>query len=307
MDKMNIINLSLQELYNEMGEEVSFHDGCLVSTYHGINKNEIMRKGIPLFSYPCRVDAMTAIVCEKGKVRFTSNLKQYVLQENALCLNMSNTIVKVDEIEDSVVHLIAFDENFLRDVHIDLRNLLPQFTNVLENPCMAIFPEELDDIRQIFETIEKEVKTLSGKAYQKEILRGYASIAIYKICAILSRVMQMRETASIETVRNRGGEYFQEFMRHLQQHYCKERSLGFYASLLHITPKYLTTLIKQVSGRSAAEWIDECVILEAKNLLKFSTMSIQQIAYYLNFPNQSFFGTYFKRRTGMSPSEYKQS
>ena len=119
--------------------------------------------------------------------------------------------------------------------------------------------------------------------------------------------MQMRETASIETVRNRREEYFREFMRHLQQHHCKERSLGFYASLLHITPKYLTTLIKQVSGRSAAEWIDECVILEAKNLLKFSTMSIQQIAYYLNFPNQSFFGTYFKRRTGMSPSEYKQS
>lgn len=307
MDKMNIINLSLQELYNEMGKEVSFHDGCLVSTYHGINKNEIGRKGIPLFSYPCRVDAITAIVCEKGKVRFTSNLKQYVLQENTLCLNVSNTIVKVDEIEDSVVHLIAFDENFLRDVHIDLRNLLPQFTNVLKNPCMTILPEELDDIRQIFETIEREVKTLSGKAYQKEILRGYANIAIYKICAILSRVMQMRETASIETVRNRREEYFREFMRHLQQHYCKERSLGFYASLLHITPKYLTTLIKQVSGRSAAEWIDECVILEAKNLLKFSTMSIQQIAYYLNFPNQSFFGTYFKRRTGMSPSEYKQS
>ena len=89
MDKMNIINLSLQELYNEMGKEVSFHDGCLVSTYHGINKNEIGRKGIPLFSYPFRVDAITAIVCEKGKVRFTSNLKQYVLQENTLCLNVS--------------------------------------------------------------------------------------------------------------------------------------------------------------------------------------------------------------------------
>lgn len=307
MEKMNIVSFSLQELYNGANKRFSFHDGCLVSTYHGIDKNKIEQKAIPLFLYPCRVDAMTAVICEKGKVRFTSNLKQYVLQENTLCINMPNTIVKIDEIEDSIVHVMAFDENFLRDVHLDLRNLLPRFANILDNLCITILPEELDDIRQIFETIEREMETLSGKAYQKEILRGYTSIAIYKICAIFSRVMQMRETASIETVRNRREEYFREFMRHLQQHYCKERSLGFYASLLHITPKYLTTLIKQVSGRSVAEWIDECVILEAKNLLKFSTMSIQQIAYYLNFPNQSFFGTYFKRRTGMSPSEYKQS
>ena len=307
MEQMNIANISLQEVFKESNVQSTFHDGCLISTYHGINKKEIAQEVLPIFSYPCRINAMTAIVCERGKVRFTSNLKQYILQENMLYINVPNTIVKVDEIEDSVVHLMSFDENFLRDVHIDLHNLLPQFSLVLENPCITISTEELDDMRQLFETIEREMKKLSGKPYQKEILRGYASIAIYKVCAILSRVMEMRQTASIETVHNRGEEYFRDFMRYLQQHYREERSLSFYASLLHITPKYLTTLIKQVSGRSAADWIDEYVILEAKTLLKFSSMSIQQVAYYLNFPNQSFFGTYFKRRTGMSPSEYKQS
>ena len=81
--------------------------------------------------------------------------------------------------------------------------------------------------------------------------------------------------------------------------------IGFYARQLCITPKYLTTLIKRISGQSVSEWIDNYVILEAKTLLKYSTMSIQEIAYYLNFPNQSFFGSYFKRNTGMSPSQYK--
>ena len=81
--------------------------------------------------------------------------------------------------------------------------------------------------------------------------------------------------------------------------------MGFYARQLCITPKYLTTLIKRISGLSVSEWIDNYVILEAKTLLKYSTMSIQEIAYYLNFPNQSFFGSYFKRNTGMSPSQYK--
>ena len=257
MEKKDIMSFSLQELYKTAKVlRASFHEGCLVSTYHNINKSDTIHSGIPLFQYPCRVDAVMVVICEKGQAKFTSNLRQYTLRENMLYINASNTIVKVDEIEDSVIHLIAFDETFLRDVHIDLKSILPQFIHLLDNPCMTILPEELDDIRQIFATIEREMENLSGKVYQKEILRGYTS---------------------------------------------------FYASLLHITPKYLTTIIKQVSGRSAAEWIDECVILEAKNLLKYSSMSIQQIAYYLNFPNQSFFGTYFKRRTGMSPTEYKQS
>jgi len=77
------------------------------------------------------------------------------------------------------------------------------------------------------------------------------------------------------------------------------------ARQLCITPKYLTTLIKRISGKSVSEWIDSYVILEAKTLLKYSNMSVQEIAYYLNFPNQSFFGSYFKRNTGMSPSQYK--
>ena len=83
------------------------------------------------------------------------------------------------------------------------------------------------------------------------------------------------------------------------------RSVGFYAGQLNLTPKYLTTIIRKTSGRTAVQWIDDYVVLEAKNLLKYSTMSIQEISYYLNFPNQSFFGKYFKNHTGMTPTAYR--
>mgnify|MGYP002942986293 CR=1 FL=1 len=85
----------------------------------------------------------------------------------------------------------------------------------------------------------------------------------------------------------------------------QQRSVGFYAGQLNLTPKYLTTLIKRISGLSVSEWIDNYVILEAKTLLKYSNMSVQEIAYYLNFPNQSFFGKYFKNHTGMTPTAYR--
>ena len=106
-------------------------------------------------------------------------------------------------------------------------------------------------------------------------------------------------------IHNRAEEYFKQFTHLLGEHYRTERSVGFYARQLCITPKYLTTIIKRISGLSVSEWIDNYVIIEAKTLLKYSHMSIQEIAYYLNFPNQSFFGSYFKRNTGMSPSQYK--
>lgn len=83
--------------------------------------------------------------------------------------------------------------------------------------------------------------------------------------------------------------------------------MGFYAEKLHITPKYLSTVIKQNTGKSVNDWIDDYVILEAKALLKSSRMTIQQISDELNFVDQSAFGKYFKRIEGMSPKDYKNS
>ncbi len=95
-------------------------------------------------------------------------------------------------------------------------------------------------------------------------------------------------------------------MKLLEAHHKSQRNVSFYARQLNITPKYLSAAVKEVSGKTAARWIDESVILEAKTLLKYSGMSIQEIAYHLNFSTQSFFGKYFKQHTGTSPSRYKR-
>ena len=99
---------------------------------------------------------------------------------------------------------------------------------------------------------------------------------------------------------------FREFLFLVSQHYVREREIGYYADQICVTPKYLSSVVKEVSGKTAAKWIDESVILEAKSLLKYSGMSIQEIAYHLNFSTQSFFGKYFKQHTGTSPSRYKR-
>ncbi len=96
-------------------------------------------------------------------------------------------------------------------------------------------------------------------------------------------------------------------MRLVRKHFRYERTVGFYADKLCISPKYLSLVVKEATNRSAAQIIDEYVILEAKNLLRFSGKNVQQVAYELNFPNQSSFGKYFKHLTGMSPTEFQNS
>lgn len=85
----------------------------------------------------------------------------------------------------------------------------------------------------------------------------------------------------------------------------KERRVSTYASELCVSPKYLTTVVKEVSGKTTTEWIDETVVGEIEHMLCHTQFSIKEIAIELNFPNLSFFGKYFKAHKGMSPKTYR--
>ncbi len=126
---------------------------------------------------------------------------------------------------------------------------------------------------------------------------------------MISKILTERAGASTDrrgSVSQRNREVFVRFMDLLDQYHQIERSVAFYADKLFITPKYLSSIVKKVSGENALEWINRYVVLEAKSLLMHSDKSIQEVAYALNFPNPSFFGKYFKHHTGMSPGEYKE-
>ena len=135
---------------------------------------------------------------------------------------------------------------------------------------------------------------------------GLLSSLFYMLSgALTSRLSETRKTVS--SITSRGKMIFEQFVRLVSEYHSMYRNVGFYADKLCLTPKYLSKLIKETSGRSAPDWIDAYVILEAKNLLKYSNIAIKEIVYKLNFPNQSVFYKFFKARTGMTPTEYRNS
>lgn len=256
-----------------------------------------------IFRFPSRLNALIIGVGTEGETSLTSNLQEFRLKKDSLFIFSPKHILQVQSNNRFKAHLIVIAPDFLKRINIDTKRMMPLFLQFGSLPCMELTHAESQSLRSFISMVEQELKG-SETDFSSEIIGGLIAATIYKVGDILTHYLT--EHPEVDSpIHNRAEEYFRQFTELLGEHYTRERSVGYYARQLCITPKYLTTLIKRISGKSVSEWIDSYVILEAKTLLKYSNMSVQEIAYYLNFPNQSFFGSYFKRNTGMSPSQYK--
>lgn len=256
-----------------------------------------------IFRFPSRLNALIIGVGTEGETSLTSNLQEFRLKKDSLFIFSPKHILQVQSNNRFKAHLIVIASDFLKRINIDTKRMMPLFLQFGSLPCMELTHAESQSLRSFISMVEQELKG-SETDFSSEIIGELIAATIYKVGDILTHYLT--EHPEVDSpIHNRAEEYFRQFTELLGEHYKHERSVGFYARQLCITPKYLTTLIKRISGKSVSEWIDNYVILEAKTLLKYSNMSVQEIAYYLNFPNQSFFGSYFKRNAGMSPSQYK--
>lgn len=302
MNETDIQSYSLATLIDHCGrrEEDLFYDGCLIATRVDMEDE----RSIDLFRYPTRLNAIAIIFCSKGSISFTAGLRRHTLRERTFFVHLPGSILQVERVTpDSSVYAVLCEEEFIRRIDIDFKLLTRLFLGVEEHPCLTLGEAEWEGVRRSFAEIAAEGTPPEEDEYSQEILRSIIRTLAYRVCRIVDR--HLTALPSRTTSRSRNEEYFNAFMRELSRHYMQRRDVGFYAEALHLTPKYLTTIIRKTSGRTATEWIDDYVVLEAKNLLKYSAKSIQQIAYFLNFPNQSFFGKYFRNHTGMTPTAYR--
>ena len=249
-----------------------------------------------------RMKAFTVILCIDG----TENLKEMSINKGSLLMTFPNNVLKIEAgYPTATVRGIMLSQDFMRMLQVDVKNSLPLFMRLAYNPLVNLTQEQQEDIERYFDLLEN-ISNNSDLAHRDEIVRGLLMSMFYRISDTYEQRPQVLDEKE-RSVRNRREEYFAKFITLLSENFKRERTVGFYAEQMCVTPKYLSLLIKDFSGKSAAEWIDNYVITEAKTLLRYSTMSIQEVAYELNFSSQSFFGKYFKHLTGMSPSEYKLS
>ena len=246
-------------------------------------------KEVPVSEYPSRIDLAVVAVCRTGFCRIGINLKEYNVESNSLVITLLSQIIQLFEVSpDFSGAFIAVSKNFVDNMFPNFKELLPIFLYECDMNC----------ILEYHAFLWKKVK-MSDNIYRKGVARGILQAMFYDVCNIFRMHMDVVK-------KSRKEELFELFIKSVYEHYKKERSVSFYAGKLYVTPKYLSSLVKAVSGKTAGEWIAEIVVLESKVLLKSSSKSIQEISVELNFANQSFFGKYFKQHTGMSPYAYKK-
>jgi len=122
----------------------------------------------------------------------------------------------------------------------------------------------------------------------------------------LHAIYKINNENEVYNISSRQEEIVNKFFKLLVKNYNTERSVAFYADKLCITPKYLSTTIKQATGRSVLSWIHEIFIINSKALLKSTNKTVSEISEELNMSNDSFFCRTFKKHTGMSPLEYRK-
>lgn len=254
--------------------------------------------------YPIRLDGLFIGLREKGSSRFSINLKEYQVRPNDLIICSPGDLMHSVSAEDGL-HLsqtMMVSSHFLKEMYISLNSFMPFFSSRKDHPLFHLTQDEVEELKAYFLLIEDIVGR--DDYFRIDIIKRLLAAYLYKLGSILYRHRpELQEEAAKPLKREEI--LFKEFIRLVSEHHRKERRVDFYADQLFLSPKHFSTVIKKVSGKTAGQWIDEYVVLEAKTLLKYSAMSIQEVAYYMNFPNPSFFGKYFKQHTGMSPSEYK--
>ena len=137
----------------------------------------------------------------------------------------------------------------------------------------------------------------------REIMVSFLRTMLLMVCEELLRHDDMTLENDSSTIHDK--EIFNQFLQLLSNQEQKRQRVAFYADLLHISPKYLSSVSKKVSGKNPMRWITESTMQDCYSLLKETDMSIKEISNKLGFPNSSFFSQYFREQASVTPLEYR--
>ena len=288
-------------------DEFSLGQDFLICESCGIRVNP---RQIPLYAMenPLRFDGYLCMYCERGDFRLEVNMKSYDIHPSSIFIVVPGSIVKITPIGEEDLanyHFICIltSREFMHNIRFDFSKSFQDSIRILRTPVISLSENQRGIADDYLHLARKIIH--SSLRNRKEVIGTLISSLAYTIADVWqgNLISAQPEKGSSN---DRLSALFDRFIALVSEYYTQERNVGFYAEKLCLTPKYLSKLIKQASGRSAPDWIDSFVILEAKNLLKYSNISIKEIVFRLHFPNQSVFYKFFKTHTGMTPSEYRK-
>lgn len=291
--------MPLDKIYSILPEEakndkklIAFRGGIGVAI--GITKGLFQRlefKGSPYLLEDFRLGLIL-----RGRMHGIINLQEHIMEQGAIIYITPGTIVEPIDVSDDffLVGVGLSADKF----HLAHKGALPElFNGKMRDGRKQIAPSDFDLLYEMFRTTRD---LLERKGLDESIVFGL-------ITAITHYYDQLFRDGNDTPPPSHSKDIFNRFLHLVNQHGCQEHQLCFYADRLCITTRYLGTVVQATSGIGAKTWIDRAIIASAKVMLRHTDKQTSQIADELHFPNASFFCKYFKRMTGHTPQQYRNS
>jgi AraC family transcriptional activator of pobA len=249
---------------------------------------------------PCRMEVYFVGFLEKGHLIVESDLVSYHIQAPAIFAMAPSVVRKFVSASRNFQSQVVFFEKsfFLKD--LSDANYLDRYVFFYHqlNHHFHLDQEQQRIVRTYFNLMNRQVKK-SG-TYSDEIVRNLLQILLCEIAEANTNIKTITSYSHNQLI-------VSEFKTNLEKHYRTIRKVSFYASLQNLSSKYFSGVIKQQTGMTAGELIDQRLILESNVMLQNKTLTIRQIAALLGFDDSSNFGKYFKNLTGSSPLNYRKT
>ncbi len=246
---------------------------------------------------------ISIILCIQGELTIKKGIKAHTVKPNQIMLYLPDQsgLKSYSTSPDFKGRIMCLSDRLLIENFNMENNLWEKSFQINENPVISIN----EDVAHLFEHYGKLIHlrmVYKERMYHKEVITTLLKALVYELfCEISCNI----ETPGKHLLKQ-GDILFKKFITLLSSTQVKPRMVTWYAQQLCVTPKYLSTTCKNVSGKTANTWINQFVIKDISNLLQYSDKSIKEISEYLDFPNLSFFGKYVKAHIGYSPKEYRR-
>ena len=259
-------------------------------------ENPFYRDG---YEFPFSSECIQCVVITSGSMQCTIDLQDYEINSTGLIFVLPGRIVqKIRFCDGFKGYFIVMSGEFTQS--LGLSNEYELFRSISDNAFTPMAEESVKAILNYIYMIQGIMRQ-SDNPNRLEIVR-HLTIA-YNLG--MGYYIHKHSTSSVSPATPATQLICDRFLKSARRNCRSHRELSFYADEQCISPKYLTTVVKNVSGRSAMKWIEEYTVLNAKMLLRTTNMTVGQVSDELNFSTQSDFGKYFKHITGMSPRLFK--
>lgn len=255
--------------------------------------NELARH---FLSQPFMMDEIRILVLQKGYVNVSVNMVNHRVEAGTMVFVGRYVVTEITDVSDGIqAFVLSMSDELLR---LAVGNVMPKaFDGHLQNFILPLTSSEIEYLDGMHLIIYNSLKHQASSS----------QVVLQLVGAMMTHISYLWEKSEAmqENTKSREQQLFTGFIRLVGQYAAERHGLDFYASHLCVTPRYMSTIVRNVSGKSAKHWIDEATINAIKVQLRYTDKQVAEIAYDMNFPNASFFCKYFKRLTGMTPMDYR--